>query len=79
MSGTDWDSAQTLFLQYLRYERNLSEQTLRAYASDLGQFASYARGVAGSEVLEPGTIAPETVRGFMVSVYRSLEKTSRAR
>jgi site-specific recombinase XerD len=79
MSGPDWDSAQTLFLQYLRYERNLSEETVRAYASDLSQFASYARGLVGTGVLEPGAITPETVRGFMVSVYRSLEKASRAR
>lgn len=80
MSGPDWDSAQGLFLQYLRYERNLSEETLRAYASDLSQFAGYARrGLAGSCPLEPGSIVPETIRGYLASVHRSLEKTSRAR
>ena len=79
MSGPDWDSAQALFLQYLRYERNLSEETLRAYASDLSQFAGYARGQAGSCPLEPGAIGPVTIRGYLASVHKSLEKTSRAR
>lgn len=79
MSGPDWDGAQVLFLQYLRYERNLSEETLRAYASDLSQFAGYARGVEGAGELEPGAVAPETVRGYLASVHKTLEKTSRAR
>ena len=79
MSGPDWDSAQELFLQYLRHERNLSEETLRAYASDLSQFAGYARGLAGPGGLQPGSIGAETIRGYLASVHRSLEKTSRAR
>ena len=79
MSGPDWDSAQALFLQYLRYERNLSEETLRAYASDLDQFAGYARGLSGESPLKPGSIVTETIRGYLASVHRSLEKTSRAR
>ncbi|MDR3555949.1 MAG: tyrosine-type recombinase/integrase [Syntrophobacteraceae bacterium] len=79
MSGPDWDSAQALFLQYLRYERNLSEETLRAYASDLSQFAGYARGLEGAGELEAGEISPDTIRGYLASVYRSLEKASRAR
>ena len=41
MDSLTWNSAQALFLQYLRHERNLSEETLRAYASDLRQFAGY--------------------------------------
>lgn len=79
MDGPDWDSAQALFLRYLRYERNLSEETLRAYASDLSQFAVYARTLAGPRALEPGSIAPGTIRGYLASVHRSHEKTSRAR
>ncbi|MGH9882462.1 MAG: tyrosine recombinase XerC, partial [Pyrinomonadaceae bacterium] len=31
----------TQFLEHLRYERNVSEHTLRNYASDLGQFLDY--------------------------------------
>ncbi|MDR3567257.1 MAG: tyrosine-type recombinase/integrase [Syntrophobacteraceae bacterium] len=79
MSCPDWDSAQPLFLQYLRYERNLSEETLRAYASDLNQFAGYARALPGAGVLAPGSIGPATIRGYLASVHGSLEKTSRAR
>ena len=29
------------FLQHLRYERNVSEHTLRNYPSDLGQFRDH--------------------------------------
>jgi integrase/recombinase XerC len=79
MSGPDWDSARELFLQYLRYERNLSEETLRAYASDLNQFAAYARSLPDFAVLEPGSVDSGTIRGYLASVYRSLEMTSRAR
>ncbi len=79
MSGPDWDGAQALFLQHLRYERNLSEETLRAYASDLSQFAGYARGVADSTALAPRSIGPELIRGYLASIHTTLEKTSRAR
>ena len=79
MSGPDWDSARDLFLRHLRYERNLSEETLRAYASDLDQFAEYARTISGPDVLEPGMVGQETIRGYLASVHKSLEKTSRAR
>ncbi len=77
--SADWDSAQALFLQYLRYERNLSEETVRAYASDLSQFAEYARSVGGEGLLFPDSIDPGTIRGYLASVHRTLEKTSRAR
>jgi len=74
-----WNRAQSLFLQYLRHERNLSEETLRAYASDLGQFAGYVSTVGGSSAVELKTIGPDIIRGYLASIHRSLEKTSRAR
>jgi integrase/recombinase XerC len=74
-----WNSAQAFFLQYLRHERNLSEETLRAYAGDLGQFAAYAATLGGSSGVELKTISPEIIRGYLASVHMSLEKTSRAR
>jgi integrase/recombinase XerC len=96
MESLTWNSAQTLFLQYLRHERNLSPETLRAYASDLSQFAGYVSNLF--EVPEPGgpigksgqnrapapvvklsQISPDIVRGYLASVHKTLEKTSRAR
>jgi integrase/recombinase XerC len=79
MAGLTWNSAQSLFLRYLRHERNLSEETLRAYAGDLGQFAVYVSTLGGPSTVELTTIGPDTIRGYLASVHRSLEKTSRAR
>lgn len=79
MDSLVWKSAQALFLNYLRHERNLSEETLRAYASDLSLFAGYVSEVSGSPDVELRMIGPETVRGYLASVHKSLEKTSRAR
>jgi integrase/recombinase XerC len=79
MDSITWNRAQTLFLQYLRHERNLSEETLRAYASDLRQFAGYVSTLVGSSAVELTLIGPEIIRGYLASVYKSLEKTSRAR
>jgi integrase/recombinase XerC len=79
MDSLAWHSAQTRFLLYLRHERNLSEETLRAYASDLSQFAGYASETSGSSALDLRMIGPETIRGYLASVHKSLEKASRAR
>ncbi len=79
MDSLTWSYAQTLFLQYLRYERNLSEETLRAYASDLRQFGGYVSALVGSAAVELTSIGPEIIRGYLASVHGSLEKTSRAR
>jgi len=79
MDSLTWSYAQTLFLQYLRHERNLSEETLRAYASDLRQFGGYVSALAGSSAVELKLIGPEIIRGYLASVHGSLEKTSRAR
>ncbi|MGA2400863.1 MAG: tyrosine recombinase [Syntrophobacteraceae bacterium] len=79
MDSITWNSAQALFLQYMRYERNLSEETLRAYANDLRQFAGYVSNLAGSSVVELTQISPDIVRGYLASVHKTLEKTSRAR
>jgi len=79
MNSVTWNGAQALFLQYLRHERNLSEETLRAYSNDLRQFAEYVSALAGASVVELNMIGPEVIRGYLASVHRSLEKTSRAR
>ena len=79
MDSLNWNSAQSLFLQYLRQERNLSEETLRAYANDLRQFAEYVAGLTGSSIVEVKQISAEIVRGYLASVHKTLEKTSRAR
>ena len=74
-----WNEARELFLRHLRSERGLGEETIRAYAGDLRQFASFASGKAKAEDLAVAVDA-DTIRGFLATLHRNgLEKTSRAR
>ena len=43
------------FLDYLQYERNYSEETIKSYREDLRQFEEFARG-------EIGDLAPSEVK-----------------
>jgi integrase/recombinase XerC len=79
MDALTWQGAQALFLRHLRHERNLSEETLRAYASDLSQFEAYVSSSFGSSEVVLKTIGPDVIRSYLASVHSSLEKTSRAR
>ena len=78
MEPLTWNHAETLFLNYLRHERNLSKETLRAYAADLRQFARHLVS-AGHPNLELRVITPDLIRAYLASVHKSLQKTSRAR
>jgi integrase/recombinase XerC len=78
MDTVTWTYAEAQFLNYLRHERTLSEETIRAYASDLRQFAGYLAS-AGIPGLELDKITPDSIRGYLASVHKTLEKTSRAR
>ena len=79
MDTLTWHSAQARFLEYLRRERNLSVETLRAYSSDLRQFASYLSSIHGESGMELDAISPDIIRGYLASIHKKLEKTSRAR
>jgi integrase/recombinase XerC len=79
MDDLTWKNAQAMFLKHLRHERNLSEETLRAYSSDLRQFAEYVSTLEGTPDVDISRITPETVRGYLSSVHKELEKTSRSR
>lgn len=75
-----WGVAEARFIEYMRHERNLSEETLRAYTGDLRQFAAYAaNAAAGASGLEVHRITPDLIRSYFASVHKSMEKTSRAR
>src|SRR2546423_256008 len=67
------------FMQHLKYERNLSEHTLRNYASDLEQFYDH---IAPSDRegnrrhVDIRAIDNLTIREFMASLYEKQKKKS---
>ena len=59
------------FLEFLRYNRNVSPHTLRAYETDLGQFVASLAGRAAIRPSEVGVASFETdgVRGFLAELH----------
>ncbi len=74
-----WEESTGKFLSYLRHERGLSEETLRAYAGDLSQVLDYARRKTGRQDILLPDVTTDLIRGFMASHHQRLEKTSQAR
>jgi len=74
-----FEQSQTLFLDYLRHERSASEETSRAYASDLDQFRLHVQKKIRKEHFPIGEVTPDLVRGFFAAVHKDLKSTSRAR
>lgn len=70
----------TDFLQHLKYERNLSEHTLRNYASDLEQFRAFLFGIEKREDFPLSEIDRLTIREWMATLHAAgKKKTSIAR
>jgi len=74
-----YDRAVARFLDYLRDQRRVSPETLRAYASDLGQFRAFLLerhgGAPGPEATDPLSI-----RGFVAHLHHlGVAKSSVAR
>ncbi len=79
MQSLTWDEAEARFLKYLQRERNVSKETLRAYAGDLRQFGRFLAEKEGNPGSGLDRISPDVIRSFLASVHQKLEKTSRAR
>src|SRR3954467_4325098 len=73
----------TQFFEHLRYERNVSEHTLRNYASDLGQFYDYlapAEGEGKRRDVDIRQIDHITIREWLSTLHAAQKKkTSVAR
>src|SRR5215212_4732597 len=71
------------FFEHLRYERNVSEHTLRNYASDLEQFYNYLAppdAVGARRELDVKQIDHITIREWLSSLHTAQKKkTSVAR
>jgi len=67
------------FIQYLRYERNVSPETIREYRRDIQQFADFL-APPGAKAPALGDIDHRIVREYVGSMYdRKLERASVAR
>lgn len=67
------------FLDYLRAERGASEQTLRAYGSDLGQFAAYMAEAHDLDEPDPADVHLSHLRGFVADRFDQNAASSIAR
>ena len=66
------------FLSYIKVERNLSANTLRAYAADLNQFVDFWQGLSKQELKLLSL--RQTIERFLVSLfYKKIDKSSIAR
>lgn len=67
------------YLQYLRYERNASPETIRKYGTDLGQFLEYL-SPSGESPPALADVDHRLIREFVAHLHdQHLEKTSIAR
>lgn len=67
------------FLQHLRYERSVSDHTLRNYMSDLAQFRDYLLARGKVDDIAVKEIDHLTIREWMASLHGDHKKTSVAR
>jgi integrase/recombinase XerC len=60
------------FLEHLRFNRNASDHTVRAYEGDLGQFVTAVAAAQGRSrpSLMPGDFSPDTVRLYLGALFR---------
>jgi len=66
------------FTSYLRDERSLSSNTLRAYEREIAQFVAFARGEMSCD--SPAEVRPATVRAYLADLHhRRLAKASAQR
>jgi integrase/recombinase XerC len=66
------------FLEFLRYNRNASTHTVRAYESDISQYLSWVAAAAGRRVgeLTPVDLDPQTLRTHIAELNRQGEARS---
>lgn len=74
-----FDGSIRRFIDYLAAERNASEHTLKAYASDLGQFSAYLRRTSGPGA-GPADVDHLAVRSYLAALHQAgLSKASASR
>ena len=67
------------FLEHLRRVRNLSSQTVRAYAMDLAQLESFAQEHLGKKAVQIQDVSVQVIRSFLAAGRKHWQKTSQGR
>ena len=62
------------FIDYLRYERNLSERTVEGYEADLKAFSRFAKSL--DETLDWTTIDEDIIRNWMMDMMEHGNRAS---
>ena len=71
------DDAIRAFVNFLAVERTASDETVRAYRSDLRQFVGYLKGTDATKAAwAPDDVDPFLVRGYLAWLDRAREKKS---
>ena len=71
-----WEQARGAFERYLRVERNVSPNTLRAYLADWKDFARFA---AEQGLPRPGAVSKRAVRHWLATLHRERSAATIAR
>ncbi|MHC1741710.1 MAG: tyrosine recombinase [Syntrophobacteraceae bacterium] len=74
-----WSHAVECYLTHLRRERAFSPHTMRAYRSDLAQFATRIGSRWNRDDWAVAEIDADEIRSFLGGMHAKLEKTSQAR
>ncbi|MDR0871344.1 MAG: tyrosine recombinase XerC [Planctomycetaceae bacterium] len=59
------------FLQYLRVERNVSENTLKSYAEDMEALAEYLHALFNQRLPQPAEITTIQLRGYVAAMHEA--------
>ncbi len=71
------ESSIRAYLRHLRLDENSSPETVRAYASDLGEFAAFLeKEIGGGRQVEPRMVDRLAVRAFLGELHRREAKRS---
>jgi integrase/recombinase XerC len=64
------------YLRHLRLDRNCSPETVRAYGSDLGEFAEFTARESGGRMPEPDAVDRLMIRAFLSELHARGSKRS---
>ena len=75
--GKDWATLTENYRTYLRFERNLSKNTVEAYMRDVGQFRDF---MEREYAIQPAEVGNNHIEAYLADIYdRGMQASSQAR